>query len=145
MLKAERDKKARQRYEAKYPDRVRDAKRRWRERNRERLREKNRQWYLKNRERYLAKRLAEKDADREAYRARKRKWDGKPDPIRPCPAVCECCGKPPGAKALHLDHDHATGKFRGWLCDLCNRGVGMLGDNLDGVLKMVEYLKRAQR
>jgi hypothetical protein len=43
---------------------------------------------------------------------------------------------------MHLDHDHVTGKFRGWLCGACNRGIGMLGDNLAGVMRAAAYLQR---
>ncbi len=40
-----------------------------------------------------------------------------PKATRPRPEFCELCGqKPPvGRKILHLDHDHKTGLFRGWL------------------------------
>jgi hypothetical protein len=41
-----------------------------------------------------------------------------------------------------LDHDHETGRFRGWLCDHCNRALGHLGDNLPGVDRMMQYLLR---
>ena len=30
---------------------------------------------------------------------------------------------------LSLDHDHSTGKVRGWLCRRCNCGLGMIGEN----------------
>lgn len=40
-----------------------------------------------------------------------------------------------------VDHDHNTGKVRGLLCNRCNRGIGMLGDNYESVLKAAEYLK----
>jgi hypothetical protein len=62
---------------------------------------------------------------------------------------CDICGKKPmgrypGQSKLHIDHDHATGKFRGMLCTWCNMAIGHLGDNLAGVLKAVEYLSRAE-
>jgi hypothetical protein len=71
-----------------------------------------------------------------------RKWGGMPEPTRECPQVCEGCGGLPGSKALSLDHDHETGAFRGWLCTKCNTGLGMLGDSLDKVLRIVDYLRR---
>jgi hypothetical protein len=56
----------------------------------------------------------------------------------PQPLICECCG----AKAkLVVDHCHKTGKFRGWLCQRCNQGIGKLGDDLNGVKKAYKYLK----
>lgn len=70
-----------------------------------------------------------------------RRRKGLPEPTRQCPDNCELCGSPPTNKALSLDHCHETGKFRGWLCDRCNKGLGFLGDNLDGILKAVNYLR----
>ena len=40
-----------------------------------------------------------------------------------------------------FDHDHTTGKFRGWLCSPCNTAIGHLGDNLEGVMRAVRYLE----
>lgn len=40
-----------------------------------------------------------------------------------------------------LDHDHATGKFRGYLCQNCNSGLGKFKDNPITLLKAVEYLQ----
>ena len=61
---------------------------------------------------------------------------------RPEPDHCECCGGPSGKKELHLDHCHETGQFRGWLCSNCNKGTGMLGDNIEGLQNAVRYLRR---
>jgi hypothetical protein len=43
---------------------------------------------------------------------------------------------------LCLDHNHETGKFRGWLCDNCNTGIGKLGDTVEGLERAIAYLKR---
>lgn len=53
---------------------------------------------------------------------------------------CDCCGKE--SKKLHLDHDHYTAKFRGWLCIQCNQGIGKLGDNIEGVTNALNFLKK---
>ena len=53
---------------------------------------------------------------------------------------CNICFKE--TTRLMLDHDHETNKFRGWLCDNCNRGLSHLGDNIDGLMEAVKYLQK---
>jgi hypothetical protein len=85
-------------------------------------------------------RLRNQDKDLE-YRARwRRKRRGAEAPTRPRPELCDCCGNPPITVALAEDHDKQTGRFRGWLCLRCNTGIGLLGDNLDGVGRAKTYL-----
>ena len=58
-------------------------------------------------------------------------------------APCECCGQV--AERLELDHCHRTCVFRGWICQRCNKGIGLLQDSLEGVLLAAAYLSRGQR
>ena len=53
--------------------------------------------------------------------------------------TCDCCSK--ATPTLILDHDHGTGKFRGWLCYRCNSGIGQLGDDIAGLEKAIYYLR----
>jgi hypothetical protein len=53
---------------------------------------------------------------------------------------CEICRK---SKRLHVDHCHETGQIRGLLCGTCNRGLGMFGDNYEGMLRVLSYLKKS--
>jgi len=48
-------------------------------------------------------------------------------------------------KSLFVDHCHDTGAIRGLLCVGCNTALGALGDNVNGLLKAVEYLKKTQQ
>jgi hypothetical protein len=53
---------------------------------------------------------------------------------------CDCCGFE--AERLYLDHCHDTLKFRGWLCNACNLGLGSLGDNEESLLIALKYLRK---
>jgi hypothetical protein len=44
---------------------------------------------------------------------------------------------------MQLDHDHLTREFRGWLCGACNRGIGLLGDDVNGLRRALAYLERS--
>ena len=41
----------------------------------------------------------------------------------------------------HIDHCHTTGKVRGILCDLCNKGLGQFKDNITNLENAIVYLK----
>ena len=60
--------------------------------------------------------------------------------------VCAICEKPElDGKRLHVDHAHRTGRVRGLLCGLCNRGIGSLKDDTMLVERALLYLKRFTR
>lgn len=40
----------------------------------------------------------------------------------------------------HVDHCHTTGAIRGALCNECNTGLGMFGDDTARLLRAVNYL-----
>ena len=54
----------------------------------------------------------------------------------PLGTSCNLCGNFKG-KRLAFDHDHKTLKFRGWLCDPCNRALGILEKSLNSDLKSI--------
>lgn len=65
---------------------------------------------------------------------------------RPRPSRCECCGSEGSTRrALHFDHDHATGVFRGWLCHHCNVILGSCRDDPDHLRKLIAYLEKHSR
>lgn len=62
--------------------------------------------------------------------------------------VCAICRKPETAvgrggvgQRLAVDHDHETGEVRGLMCRVCNQTLGAMGDNIQGVMRFVEYLQ----
>ena len=90
-------------------------------------------WREKNPEKFLAW--------QKAYRLKKKMAFA----TRPMPEVCEICARPPSgtsraSSTLHLDHDHATGKFRGWLCQKCNMILGQIEDNVAWLESLSRYL-----
>ena len=54
-------------------------------------------------------------------------------------SCCEICSS---KEELCYDHCHETMKFRGVLCRGCNRSLGQLGDNLEGIKKVIKYLEK---
>jgi hypothetical protein len=42
---------------------------------------------------------------------------------------------------LFVDHEHSTGRIRGLLCNKCNVGVAMFGDDEEMMLRAAKYLK----
>lgn len=54
---------------------------------------------------------------------------------------CAICGDEPGVKRLAVDEDHETGKVRGLLCELCNRGIGLLRESPFVMESAVRYLE----
>jgi hypothetical protein len=71
-----------------------------------------------------------------------RAWDG----------FCQCCGRvelslPYDRSALptaHVDHDHSTGEFRGFLCASCNTRIGLIEDR-ELAAVCLSYLERLIR
>lgn len=127
------------------PEKRQAYKRKWRELNRDRERQMAAARRASDPERFRAddRKKAARYRSRHPDRARAagRRSAGLPEPTRSMPEFCECgCGR----KAIVLDHDHVTGKFRGWLSKLCNTGIGALGDDLASAERAVAYLKRAQ-
>ena len=51
---------------------------------------------------------------------------------------CAICGSEDN---LHIDHNHDTGEVRGVLCNCCNRGLGLFGDNSELLKAAIGYLK----
>ena len=60
--------------------------------------------------------------------------------------LCGIC-KEPGTKRnkLVFDHCHESERFRGYLCNTCNRSIGCLGDNTQLLLRAVNYLNKKKR
>ena len=51
---------------------------------------------------------------------------------------CQICDAELTKKCI--DHCHSTNKIRGILCNNCNTALGLVGDNIQTLQSMVEYL-----
>ncbi len=58
-------------------------------------------------------------------------------------ALCECPEKP--GDGLVFDHCHETNCFRGYLHNSCNRSLGVLGDDIAGMLRAINYLNKTEK
>ena len=66
--------------------------------------------------------------------------------VAPEGTVCAVCNKPPSVgNGLVFDHCHLNNVFRGYCCNSCNRSIGVLGDNVDGLLQALNYLLKGEK
>ncbi len=108
-------------------------------RNRERIKARNRAYYAQNRDKFLAyQRKCTYGITQEEWDALFARQDGK------C-ALCGSSGHNGKRTAkLYVDHCHDTGHIRGLLCHKCNGGLGALGDNEEGLLRALNYIRGLQ-
>jgi len=59
--------------------------------------------------------------------------------------VCAICRRPPQRRALCVDHCPVTKQVRRLLCDNCNTGLGLFGDDPVRLRAVAAYLSRARR
>ena len=76
---------------------------------------------------------------KEAY-----KRAGKPQ-TPPMGTPCHNCKRTDSKKPLRFDHCHKTNRFRGWLCDNCNRAMGMLGDTPEDLRRAARYMEEGNQ
>ncbi len=55
--------------------------------------------------------------------------------------VCERIITIQTTRDVNLDHDHKTGKIRGYICNRCNTGLGNFDDNITILKRAIEWIK----
>jgi hypothetical protein len=126
----------------------------WRASNYDRKNASLRAWYAANREAELAKRKTPES--RAVAAANMRRWRTVPanrakalaaqrakagildPPSEARTGVCPVCLVD---GPLVCDHDHVTGRVRGWPCRTCNAAAGMIGDTLEAAERLTAYLR----
>ncbi len=141
----------------------------WRERNKERLtaerkaeyakdpekmRKRSRDWRAKHPEKAKANsREAQAKQCRFKVALQCSRRAAKNGGYEPCDATieelgaafngkCHLCGVPELElnQRLHLDHNHETREFRGWLCKKCNTGLGSFRDSEELLIDALHYV-----
>jgi len=93
----------------------------------------------KRRDYIEAKRLDIQEYDRKRNRKKLiEKYGLNPSEV-PDILKCEICSS---TVRVAFDHNHNTGKFRGFLCYRCNLALGYVGDSEDILLRLVAYLRQ---
>jgi hypothetical protein len=110
-------------YRQKHPDRIRKYKKDYAKRNPDTIRELGRRSRL-----VRALKLA--GITKEEYEMALERSGG----------VCEVCGNLPKRTRLSVEHSHKTGKFRGLVCERCNRILGFSEDSSTLLYKLGNYL-----
>jgi hypothetical protein len=72
------------------------------------------------------------------------KMAGNPT-VPPMGTPCHNCGRTEYKKPLVFDHCHKTLRHRGWLCDNCNRAMGMLGDTPEALRRAARYMEEGNQ
>lgn len=120
----------------------------WREANKDRLRAYMAEWRETHREHMREKAAAWRAANPKRWRPRVllRKYGLTTDDFRDLlvgqAGRCLICHHVP-SEDLVVDHNHATGRVRGLLCQKCNRMLGHVGDDPRILRSAIGYLEVA--
>jgi len=61
------------------------------------------------------------------------------------PPEGSCCFICKATDDLVFDHCHSHEVFRGYLCNPCNRSIGVLGDNVESLVRCVNYINQTEQ
>jgi recombination endonuclease VII len=125
------------------------ADKKWRENNPEKRQEVCKKYYSENKERHKACVLDCRRRDYAKnpakYLVKHREWrygiteEQYSELLKFQGGGCALCGR---TKRLHIDHCHESSKVRGILCMHCNTALGILGDSVEAIQKVLRYLQK---
>jgi hypothetical protein len=115
--------------------------------------EKAKVWYYNNKEKVAERNKLNRDPVRERRKQLKKIYNITLETYELMVIeqnnLCAICNKPEtvkqkdgSIKTLCVDHNHTTGEVRQLLCNRCNKGIGLLKDDISIVFKAYEYLKK---
>lgn len=123
------------------PDAERLSSARRRVRNPEKARATGRSWRIRNKEKDTA-------ASRAGYLRRKYglSLESYTQLFLQQGGSCAICAEElilfgRGRKSAHLDHSHASGKVRAFLCGACNKTLGLVKESKQVLSRMIDYLE----
>ena len=127
---------------------LREYHRQYRAKNKARVNAKLRAWKKANPEKVRAYAKASYDPVKARAKGLRRKfgislvqYDDMRAAQKPGCAICPAT-KPGGRGTWHVDHDHATKKVRGLLCQNCNIGLGNFKDDPARLTLALAYLRK---
>jgi hypothetical protein len=138
--------KYRQKYRSQHEDSTRAAARKWHQKNAAYCAKATAKWRKANPDKYKAQRdrWRVKNADKLLEQRLQREFGITIQQFRALEASQESkCAICFNAVKLHVDHDHSSKAVRGLLCGPCNRGIGLLKDDVQTLLRAAHYLRRA--
>jgi hypothetical protein len=133
-------------YRAQNPEKLRQTRRESRARNPEPQRAYQKKWRERNKEKHLetSRRWRAEHPGYDRMLQNARNLQRRESLLgRPKPDACEVCART--SRQIVYDHCHKHGHARGWLCDECNKILGLAQDNPAILLKLAAYLKRTRR
>ena len=124
-------------YKKKHKAKIKEQMKLWREQNKESILEYNKEWKSKKPDYHVNRHLQlNYGLSLEDYNLLLKSQN----------EVCKGCGvfyKDALRGKLFVDHCHTTGKIRGLLCQKCNTALGMINDNTNTLISLINYLKEA--
>src|SRR3990167_3840096 len=122
------------RYRKKHPETNKKAKEKYRENNLELIRESDK---IRQSKRRKSDPEGQKIRN-EHFKIRReaKRWEVAG---RPRADKCDICDK---NEMTVFDHCHVSDKFRGWICDRCNKMLGLVKDCPVLLKKLAEYLEK---